>query len=97
MEHIGLVVKMLVSGNRGRLFKSRHQYVGSLSKTLYLHCFSRLSCKMSTRWGQPRVQCYELFGGIALKITIFILFLFCFKLTNLPIFVNNKSASTSVN
>ena len=28
---------------------------------------------MSTRWGQPRegVQCYELFGGIALKIHTF--------------------------
>ena len=48
---IGLVVRMSVSGYRGRLFKFRHQYVVSLSKTLYLHCFSRLSCKMSTRWG----------------------------------------------
>ena len=45
----------------------------SLSKTLYPHCFSRLSCKICTRWGQPRkgVQCYELLGGIALEITFF--------------------------
>ena len=35
----------------------QHQYVVSLSKTLYLHCFSRLSCEMSTRWGQPREGC----------------------------------------
>ena len=28
-----------------------HQYVFSLSKRLYSHCFSRLSCEMSTRWG----------------------------------------------
>ena len=26
----------------------------SLSKTLNLRCFSRLSCEVSTRWGQPR-------------------------------------------
>ena len=26
----------------------------SLSKTLYLHCISRLSCEISTRWRQPR-------------------------------------------
>ena len=37
--------------------------------TLYPHCFSLLSCEMSTSFGQPRKvdQCYELFGGIALK------------------------------
>ena len=29
----------------------------SLSKRLYPHCFSRLSCEMSTRWGQPREGC----------------------------------------
>ena len=54
---VGLVVRMSVSGNRGCKFKSRHQYVVSLSKTLYLHCFSRLSCKMSTRCGQPCEGC----------------------------------------
>ena len=27
------------------------------SKGLYPHCFSRLSCEMSTRWGQPREGC----------------------------------------
>ena len=32
----------------------QHQYVVSLNKTLYLHCFSRLSCQMSTRLGHPR-------------------------------------------
>ena len=38
-------------------FEPRQQYVVSLSKKLYPHCFSRLSCEMSTRWGQPRVGC----------------------------------------
>ena len=37
--------------------QSQHQYVFSLSKILYPHCFSRLSCEMSTRWGQPREGC----------------------------------------
>ena len=70
LEHIGHVVRMSVSGYRGRRFESRqHQYVVSLSKTLYRHCFSRLSCEMSTRWGHAMkgVQSYELFGGIAFK------------------------------
>ena len=57
MEHIGPVVRMSVSGYRGYLFKSQHQYVVSLNKTLYLHCFSRLSSKMSARWEHPREGC----------------------------------------
>ena len=44
-------------GYRGRRFEPRQQYVVSLSKTLYPHCFSRLSCEMSTRWEQPREGC----------------------------------------
>ena len=46
---------------------TNHDYLGvaissdlnvfSLSKRLYPHCFSRLSCEMSTRWGQPREGC----------------------------------------
>ena len=52
-EHIGLVVRMSI-WDRGRRFEPQHQYVFSLSKRLYPHCFSRLSCEMSTRWGQPR-------------------------------------------
>ena len=34
---------------------------------------------MSTRWGQPReaVQCYELFGGIALKNHAFLIPSYC--------------------
>ena len=56
-EHIGLVVRTSVSGYSGRLLKSRHLYVVSLSKTLYLHCFSRLSYEMSTRWRRPRDGC----------------------------------------
>ena len=44
-------------GYRGRRFEHRQQYVASLSKTLYSHCFSRLSCEISTRWGQPREGC----------------------------------------
>ena len=84
-EHVGHVVRMSVSGYRGRRFEPRHQYGVSLSKTLYPHCFSRLSCNVSTRWDNlmKGVQCYELFGGIALKkshIYLFIhlcLFLLC--------------------
>ena len=51
MEHIGRLARMSVSGYRGRRFEPRQQYVVSLSKTLNPHCFSRLSCAMSTRWG----------------------------------------------
>ena len=41
IKHIGHVDKMSVSGYISRRFKPRlHQYVVSLSKTLYLHCFS---------------------------------------------------------
>ena len=57
LEHIGRVVRMPVSGYRGRRFEHRQQDVVSLSKTLYPHCFSRLSCEMSTRCGQPREGC----------------------------------------
>ena len=58
LEHIGHVVRMSVSGYRGRQFESRqHQYAVSLSRRLYPLCFSRLSCEMSTRWGQPREGC----------------------------------------
>ena len=32
-------------------------YVVSSCKTLYPHCFSRLSCEVSTRWVQPREGC----------------------------------------
>ena len=42
--------------------QSQHQYVFSLSKRLYPHCFSRLSCEMSTRWGQPREGCSVLWA-----------------------------------
>ena len=68
VKHIGHAVKMSVSGYRGWQFKSRHQYVVSLSKALYLHCFSRLSCEMSARWENlvKGVQCYEFSVGIAL-------------------------------
>ena len=69
LEHIGRLPGMLVSGYRGRRFEPRQQYVVSLSQTLYPQCFSRLICEMSTRWDNlmKDVQCYELFGGIALK------------------------------
>ena len=56
-EHIGHVVRMSVSGYRGRRFEPRQQYVVSLSKTLYPRSFSRLCCEMSTRWGQPQDGC----------------------------------------
>ena len=50
LEHIGHVVMMSVPGYRDRWFEPwLHQYVVSLSKTLYLHCFSRLSCEMSNK------------------------------------------------
>ena len=55
-EHIGLV-RMSASGYRGRWLEPRNQHVVSLSKTLYPHCFSRLSCEMSTRWGQSCEGC----------------------------------------
>ena len=48
---------MSVSGYRGKRFEPRQQYVVSLSKTLYPHCFSRLSCEMITRWRPPREGC----------------------------------------
>ena len=67
LEHIGRLVRISFSGYRGRRFEPRHHYVVSLSKTLYPHCFSRLSCGMSTRWGQPR-------EGIALTNHAFFLF-----------------------
>ena len=34
LEHIGCLVRMSVSGYRGRRFESRHKYAASLSKTL---------------------------------------------------------------
>ena len=37
---IGRLARMSVSGYRGRRFAPRQQYVVSLSKTLYPHCFS---------------------------------------------------------
>ena len=57
IEHIGLVVRMSILDTKGRRFEPQHQYVFSLNKRLYPHCFSRLSCEMSTRWGQPREGC----------------------------------------
>ena len=57
MEHIGLVVRMSILDTKGRRFEPQHQYVFSLSKRLYPHCFSELICEMSTRWGQPREGC----------------------------------------
>ena len=62
LEHIGRLVWMSVSGCRGRRFEPRQQYVVCLSKILYLHCFSRLRCEMSTRWGQPRDGCSVLWA-----------------------------------
>ena len=53
----GLVARMSIFDTKGRRFEPQHQYVFSLSKRLYPHCFSRLSCEMSTRWGQPREGC----------------------------------------
>ena len=66
---IGRLARMSVSGYRGRRFEPRQQHVVSLSKILHLHCFSRLSCEMSTRWDNlvKDVQCNEPYGGIALK------------------------------
>ena len=49
-------------GYRGRRFEHRQQYVVSLSKKLYPHCFSQLSCEMSTRWGQPLEGCSVLWA-----------------------------------
>ena len=62
IEHIGLVVRMSIFDTKGWRFEPQHQYVFSLSKRLYPHCFSRLSCEMSTRWGQPREGCSVLWA-----------------------------------
>ena len=56
-SYIGLVVRMSIWDTKGRRFELQHQYVFYLSKRLYPHCFSRLSCEISTRWGQPREGC----------------------------------------
>ena len=56
-EHIGRLARISVSGYRGRRFEAWQQYVVSLSNMLYPHCFSRLSCEISTRWGQPPEGC----------------------------------------
>ena len=78
VEHIGRLARMSASGYRGRRFEPRQQYVVSLSKILNMHFFSRLSCEMSTRWGNlvKDVQCYKLFGGIALRNHAFSFFNF---------------------
>ena len=60
--HIGLVVRMSILDTKGRRFEPQHQFVFSLSKILYPHCFSQLSCEMSTRWGQPREGCSVLWA-----------------------------------
>ena len=60
--HIGLVVRMSIWDTKGWRFEPQHQYVLSLSKRFYPHCFSRLSCEMSTRWGQPREGCSVLWA-----------------------------------
>ena len=49
---------MSVSGySDGWLRPGCIRYVVSLIKTDNLHCFSRLSCDMSTRWGCPCEGC----------------------------------------
>ena len=79
MEHIGLVVRMSILGTKGWRFEPQHRYVFSLSKILYPHCFCRLSCVMSTRWGQPREGCSVLWAfwrNRTWKLHIFIFFIF---------------------
>ena len=46
LEHIGLVVRMSILDTKGRWLKPQHQYVFSVSKRHYLHCFCRLSCEI---------------------------------------------------
>ena len=57
LEYIGHVARMSVSGYRGLRFEPWHQYVVSLSKTVYPYCFSRFICEMSSWWGQPHEGC----------------------------------------
>ena len=57
VEHIGLVVRMSILDTKGCQLEPQHQIFFSFSKRLYPHCFSRLSCEMSTRWGKPREGC----------------------------------------
>ena len=57
-KHVGHVGKMSVSGHRDRRFKRRlFQYVVSMSRARNPHCFSRLSCEVSTSWGHPGERC----------------------------------------
>ena len=60
-------------------FEPRQQNVASLSKILYLHCFSRLSYEMSTRWRKTREGCSVLWAfrkSSTYKSRIFIVFSF---------------------
>ena len=79
LEHIGHVGEMSVCGYRDRHLKARlHQYVVFLSKRLNPHCFSRLSCEMSTRREHSREGC--LFSAMSFPEEI--------ALTNQCIFYN---------
>ena len=55
--HIGLVVRMSILDTEVDGLNPSISMFFSLSKRLYLHCFSRLSCEMSTRWRQPHEGC----------------------------------------
>ena len=57
LEHIGLVARKSILDTEVDGSNPSISMFFSLSKTLYPHCFSRLSCEMSTRWGQPREGC----------------------------------------
>ena len=63
-EYIGHVCKASISGFNDRRFKPwQHLYVVSLRKTHNQHCFSRISCKMSTRRKFHRKEC--LFSAVS--------------------------------
>ena len=56
-EHIGRLARMSVLDTDVDGSSPGSSMLFPLSKTLYSHCFSRLSCEISTRWGQPREGC----------------------------------------
>ena len=57
LEHIDHVARMSVFWIQRLTVQTLASVCVSLSKSLYLHCFSRISCELSTRWGHPFERC----------------------------------------
>ena len=62
---------MSVCGHKGQRFEPlQHQYVVSLGKTLNPHCYSRLSCELSTIREHPREGCFFSAMSFSEEITL---------------------------